>query len=93
MDSGVRGMTPVAMTIINPLEKCWQSQGSNKQPPVLKSCMLLRAKGESHYYRGQGSNSQPPTHEADALTTKPSQRFRQMDRQIPVSGYAYQTND
>ena len=30
-------MNPVAMTIINPRKEYWPSQGSNQQPPVLKS--------------------------------------------------------
>ena len=41
MDSGERGMNHVAMTIINPQKKYWQSWGSNQQPPVLKSATLL----------------------------------------------------
>ena len=40
-DSSKRGINPVAMTIINPQKEYLQSQGSNKQPPVLKSAMLL----------------------------------------------------
>ena len=40
MDSGERGMNPVAMTFINPRREYWPSQGSN-QGPVLKSAMLL----------------------------------------------------
>ena len=40
MDSGERGMNPVAMVIINPLKEYWQSQRSNQQPPVLKLCKL-----------------------------------------------------
>ena len=37
MDSGERGMNPVAMTIINPWKEYWQSRGSNQPPSVLKS--------------------------------------------------------
>ena len=37
MDSGERGMKPVAMTIINPQKEYWPSWGSNQRPPVLKS--------------------------------------------------------
>ena len=40
MDSGQRGINPVAMTIINSGKEYWPSQGSNKQLPVLKSCAL-----------------------------------------------------
>ena len=50
MDSGGRGMNPVAMTIINPRKKYWPSRGSNQQPPVLKPCTLpteLRGVAES----------------------------------------------
>ena len=36
--SSARGLSPVTMTIINPLTKYWLSRGSNRQPPVLKSC-------------------------------------------------------
>ena len=41
MDSGARGMNPVAITIINPRQEYWPTQGSNQRPPVLKSAMLL----------------------------------------------------
>ena len=41
VDSGERGMDPVAMTIINPRKEYWPSHGSNQQPPFLKSTMLL----------------------------------------------------
>ena len=34
MASGERGMNPVAMTIINSRKEYWQSQGSNKRPPL-----------------------------------------------------------
>ena len=40
MNSGGRGMNPVIMTIINPQIKYTPSQGSDQQPPVLKSCTL-----------------------------------------------------
>ena len=40
MDSGKRGMNPIAMTIINAEKKYWLSRGSNQRPPVLKSAML-----------------------------------------------------
>ena len=40
MDSGERGMNPVAMTIINPQKEYWPSRGSNQRPPVVKSAML-----------------------------------------------------
>ena len=40
MDSCERGMNPVAMTIINPQKEYWPSNGSNQQPPVLKSTTL-----------------------------------------------------
>ena len=40
MDSGERGMNPVAMTIINPRKEYWPSRGSNQRPPVLKSATL-----------------------------------------------------
>ena len=39
MDSGERGMDPVAMTIINPRKEYWPSRGLN-QRPVLKSAKL-----------------------------------------------------
>ena len=32
-----RGISPVAMTIINPRKESWPSWGSNQRPPVLKS--------------------------------------------------------
>ena len=41
MNSGERGMNPVAMTIINPRKEYWLSQGLNQQTPVLKSATLL----------------------------------------------------
>ena len=40
MDSGERGMNPVAMTIINPRKVYWLSRGSNQPPPILKSATL-----------------------------------------------------
>ena len=40
-DSGERGMNPAEMTNINPGKEYWPSQGSNQQPPVLKSATLL----------------------------------------------------
>ena len=41
MDIGERGMNPVAMNIINPRKEYCLGWGSNQQPPVVKSCMLL----------------------------------------------------
>ena len=41
IDSGETGMTPVAMTVINPQKEYWPSRGSNQRPPVLKSAMVL----------------------------------------------------
>ena len=32
MDSGERGMNPVAMIIINPRKEYWRSHGSNQRP-------------------------------------------------------------
>ena len=40
MDSSKKGENPAAMTTINPWKDYWLSQGSNQQPPVLKSCTL-----------------------------------------------------
>ena len=40
MDSGERGMIPVAMTIINPRKEYWLSRGLNQRPPVLESATL-----------------------------------------------------
>ena len=40
MDSGGRGMNPVALTIINPRKEYWPSRGSYKRPPVFKSGKL-----------------------------------------------------
>ena len=40
MDSGERGMNPVAMTIINHRKEYWPSRGSNQRPPVIKSATL-----------------------------------------------------
>ena len=40
MNSGERGMNPVAMTIINPGKEYWLNCGSNQGTPVLKSCTL-----------------------------------------------------
>ena len=61
MDSGERGMNPVAMTIINPRKEykpsLWiepaTSCSSNQQPPVLKVCMLPieLLGGSARYYR------------------------------------------
>ena len=34
------GMSPIGMTIFNPLNEYWQSRGSNQRPCVLKSCTL-----------------------------------------------------
>ena len=38
MDSGERGMNPVAMTIINLRKEYWPSRGSNQRLSVLKFC-------------------------------------------------------
>ena len=40
MDSGKRGINPVAMTIINPRKEYWPSRRSNQRPPVLKTATL-----------------------------------------------------
>ena len=40
MDSGERGINPVAMTFISPWRKYWPRWGSNQRPTVLKSCTL-----------------------------------------------------
>ena len=40
MDSGERGMNPVAKTIINPWKEYWPCQGSNQRPSVLKSALI-----------------------------------------------------
>ena len=41
MDSGERGMNPVAnFTVINPRKEYWPSRGSNQQPPVFKSALV-----------------------------------------------------
>ena len=40
MDSGERGMNPVAMIIVNSQKEYRPRRGSNQRPPVLKSCML-----------------------------------------------------
>ena len=40
MDSGERGMNPVAMTIINSRKEYWPSRASNQRLPVLKSATL-----------------------------------------------------
>ena len=40
MNSGERGMNPVAMTIINPRKEYWPSRRSNQRPPFLKSDTL-----------------------------------------------------
>ena len=40
MDSGVRGMNPVAMTTSNPHKENWLCRGSNQRPPVL-GCSAL----------------------------------------------------
>ena len=40
MDSRERGMSPVAMTIINPQKEYWPSKGSSQRPPVLKSATI-----------------------------------------------------
>ena len=48
MDSGERGMNPVAMTIINPRTEYWPSRGSNQRPPVLALCatdLAMKAPG------------------------------------------------
>ena len=39
-DGGVKGMNPVAMTIINSTKKYWLSRGLTQRPPVLKSARL-----------------------------------------------------
>ena len=36
----MRGMNPVAMTVINLWKEYWPSRGSNQGPPVLTSAML-----------------------------------------------------
>ena len=40
MHRAERAMNPVAMTIINPRKEYWPSQGSNQEPPILKSYTL-----------------------------------------------------
>ena len=40
IDSGERGMNPVAVAIVNPRKECWPSRESNQRPPVLQSCTL-----------------------------------------------------
>ena len=40
MDSGERGMNPVAVTITSPRKENWLSRGSNQRPHVLKSGIL-----------------------------------------------------
>ena len=40
MDSGERGMNPVAMSINNPQKEYWPSRGLNQQHPVLKFATL-----------------------------------------------------
>ena len=47
MDSGERGMDPVAMTIINPRKEYWSHRESNKRPSVLKSCRLQATDGDT----------------------------------------------
>ena len=40
MESDERGMSPVKIAIINPLEENWPSRGSNQRTSVLNSCIL-----------------------------------------------------
>ena len=40
MDSGERGMNPVAVIIINYRKEFWLSRRSNQRPLILKSCTL-----------------------------------------------------
>ena len=47
MDSGERGMNPVAMTIINPWKEYWPSPGSNQQPSNKRAMMALDHSPES----------------------------------------------
>ena len=55
MDSGERGMNPVAMTIINPRKQYWLRRGPNQRLPVRNrqsyeswsSCITCNGKLES----------------------------------------------
>ena len=47
MDSGERGVNPIAMTIINPWKEYWPIWESNQLHPVLKSGMLQTELGGS----------------------------------------------
>ena len=40
IDSGEKGMNPVALIIVNSRREYWPSLESKKRPPVLKSCSL-----------------------------------------------------
>ena len=40
VDTGEKGISPVAMTITNPRKEYWPSWGSNQRPSILKSCTL-----------------------------------------------------
>ena len=69
MDSGERGMNPVAMTTTNPLKEYWPSRGSNQPPPVLKSA-TLSTKLWGAAMISNGSNSSPKSSEYRAAKTK-----------------------
>ena len=59
MDSGERGMNPLAMTIINPGKEYWPSRGSNQRPPVLNSTTLPTELLGSAYYGKSRKNWKP----------------------------------
>ena len=58
MESGERGMTPVAMTIINPRKEYWLSWGWNQRPPVLKSATLPTELFRSTMEKGEKAGNQ-----------------------------------
>ena len=52
MDSGERGMNPIAMAIFNSRKEYWPSWGSNQRPPVVKSATLsTELWGSAPYFR------------------------------------------
>ena len=60
MDTGERGMNPVATTIINPWKEYWLSWGSKQRHLILKSGTLPTAMGQSIL----GNSNENPHHRA-----------------------------
>ena len=58
MDTGARGMTPLAMNINTPRKENWSSRASKQRSPVVKFCALLtERRGLAHIFVGKELNT------------------------------------